>query len=261
MNWNRIYALILRHTLPLKRDLDLITDILYWPLVDTIMWGFAATWLGSTDSSTGQLLLSILSALVLWQVVWRSQSEVSRNLLDEIWNHNLLNMFSSPLTLADWMGSVFFLSVMKLIVGAGTVSLAVLGLYAVNVYTLGWWLLPFSILGMLTGWFVGFISAGITIRWGQKTQTFAWVLPAILMPLSAAFYPVDQLPQAVQYISYTIPTTYVFESVRALAFTGSLDTGDLWLSFILCVVYLIICVVFFLKMFKKSKELNLARLK
>lgn len=260
MNWTRIYALILRHTLPLKRDMDLLTDLLYWPLIDTVMWGFAAAWLGGTDSQTAQLMLSILSGLVLWQVIWRAQSEVARNLIDELWNNNLLNMFASPLTIADWIASVILQSIVKMIIGAGAISLAVIGLYAVNVYTLGWWLLPFVLLTMMTGWAVGFFSSGIVIRWGQKTQTIIWTLPAILIPLSAVYYPVDQLPPGVSHLTQIVPTTYVFESMRALIFGGSVTVGDMWLSLGLNVVYLALAILFFLRMFAKSKELNLARL-
>jgi ABC-2 type transport system permease protein len=234
--------------------------MIYWPLIDTFMWGFAVAWLGSTDSQTAQLMLSILTALVLWQVIWRAQSEVARNLIDELWNNNLLNMFASPLTIVDWIVSVLLQSVVKMVASAGAVSLAIVGLYAVNIYTLGWWLLPFVLLTMMTGWAVGFISAGIVIRWGQKTQTIVWTLPAVLIPFSAVYYPVSQLPPGMSHISYAVPTTYVFESMRALVFGGDVIVGQLWLSFGLNAVFLVFGLLFFVRMFAKSKELNLARL-
>src|SRR3989338_4418099 len=119
MSWNRIYALILRHTIPLRRDLDMMTDMLYWPLIDVLSWGLASQWLVQSTAANSHRVVSTIVALVIWNVVWRSQSEVGRNMLDEIWNKNLLNIFSTPLTLLEWVTSVLLQSIGKTIVTGG----------------------------------------------------------------------------------------------------------------------------------------------
>lgn len=260
MSWNRIYALILRHTIPIRRDLDLWADMWYWPFIDTLSWGLASQFLSKNDSEVAGLILSTLIALVLWNVIWRSQSEVGRNLLDEIWNKNLLNMFSTPLTLLEWIVSVLLQSFVKMVLTAGFVGAMIFFLYQANVFDIGWWLLPFILLGMMTGWSTGFIAAGIVIRWGQRMQTIVWVLPGILIPLSAVYYPAEQLPWLLHMISYAIPTSYVFESMRLVLFTNHPSAEGLLISLILNVAYLVLGMVFFVYMFKKSKALNLSRL-
>ncbi len=255
----RVYALMVRHALPMKRDFDLLSDMLYWPLMDTITWGIASSWLAGSDSTVGSAVLSILIALVIWNVIWRAQSEVSRNLIDEIWNNNLVNVFSTALTLREWMLSVLLQSFLKMFISAGFVSLVILGLYAVNVYQIGWWLVPFTVNATLTGWSVGFVAAALVIRYGQKVQTVVWTLPGALFPLSAVYFPVDQLPVGLRQISQLVPTTYIFESMRSLLFTGTLDLQMLWLSFGLNAIYIVLALWFFVRMFRKSKELNLAR--
>jgi ABC-2 type transport system permease protein len=107
-----IRAFILRHTYPLRRDFDLLSDMIYWPIVDTLLWGITSQWLYEASGITG-LIAMILTALVLWNVIWRSQAEVSRNLMDEIWNNNLVNLFSTPLTIMEWITGVLLLSVLK----------------------------------------------------------------------------------------------------------------------------------------------------
>jgi len=259
MSWYRIYALIVRHMLPLKRDYDLLSDMIYWPFIDVITWGIASEWLSTDSDGVAGAVMSILVALVIWNVIWRSQSEVSRNLIDEIWNNNLINMFSTPLTLTEWIISILLQTVVKAAGTVGFVVLVILGLYAVNAFTIGWWLVPFFLSATLTGWAVGFLAAGIVIRWGPKTQTVVWTLPGILFPLSAVFYPVDQLPVVLRELSYAVPTTYIFESMRSLIFSGSVQVTDILLSFGLNIVFLVLAIWFFVRKFKKSKELNLAR--
>ncbi len=259
MKWHRIYALIVRHTLPLKRDFDLLSDMLYWPFIDVITWGIASQWLTKDNSGVTNSVISILVALVIWNVIWRSQSEVSRNLIDEIWNNNLINMFSTPLTLLEWITSVLLQSIAKMFVTVSFVSLAIFVLYTVNAFAIGWWMLPFFLSATLTGWTVGFIAAGIVIRYGPKMQTVVWTLPGILFPLSAVFYPASQLPIVFKQVSLFVPTTYIFEAMRSLIFSGSVPMENIIISFSLNIVYLILAILFFVRKFKKSKELNFSR--
>lgn len=259
MNWNRIYALMIRHALPLKRDFDLLSDMLYWPFIDVITMGIASQWLTGATSATSSVILSILVALVIWNIIWRSQAEVSRNLIDEIWNNNLVNVFSTPLKLREWIASVLLLSIFKMALAAGFVVGAILTLYAVNVFSIGWWLLPFFMSAALTGWATGFVAASLVIRFGPKVQTVVWTLPGILFPLSAVYFPVDQLPIGLKQISLLIPTTYIFESMRSLLFTGQVNGRYIAFSFGLNLVYLVLAVWLFVGRFRKSQELNLAR--
>lgn len=254
----RIYALLLRHTYPLKRDFDLLSDMLFWPMLDVITWGITSIWLAESGG-VNTAVVSILTALVIWNIIWRSQSEVGRNLMDEIWNNNLVNLFSTPLKLTEWITSILMLSVFKMIITALGAAAAIGVLYSVNVFQIGWWFLPFTLSCMMTGWWMGFVCSGIVVRYGPKVQTIVWTLPGILFPLSAVYFPLAQLPVWAQWISRAVPTTYIFESMRSLLFTGTIDLSYLFWSFGLNVVYLIISIFVFVYLFRKSRELNLAR--
>src|SRR3989344_1399246 len=139
LSLSRISGLAVRHLYPLRRDFDLLSDMIYWPLIDMVIWGVTSQWL-SESSGTTNLLVAVLLGLVLWNIIWRSQAEVSRNLMDEIWNNNLVNMFSTPLKLSEWIIGVLLLSFIKTAITLSLVTLAVLLLYSVNVFILGWWL-------------------------------------------------------------------------------------------------------------------------
>lgn len=259
MKWHRIKALALRHLYPVIRDFDLVSDMIYWPIIDTVLWGVTSQWL-SESSGNSQIVMTILMGLVLWNVIWRSQSEVARNLMDEIWNKNLVNIFSTPLKLKEWVSTVLLLSVLK--TGLTLIFLvpAVYLLYVVNIFELGWWLLVFFLGCLMTGWWVGFISAGIVLRYGQKMQTVVWTLPGILLPFSAIYYPVDKLPEIVRPISLLIPTTYVLESMRSLLGGNGIDLSMIVWCFGLNILWLVLTIWFFVRSYEYSKNLGLGRL-
>lgn len=258
MNFNRIYAIFLRHLYPLKRDFDLWTDMAYWPIIDTILWGVTSQWLGEA-SGLSSILLTILTSLVLWNVVWRSQAEISRNLIDEIWNNNLVNIFSTPMTLREWIFSVISLSFIKTAVTMVILLPVIYLLYSINIFTSGWWLLVFYLNTALTGWWVGFVAAGIVIRWGPKVQAVVWTLPAVLIPFSAVYFPLSSLPIYISPISRMLPSTYVFEAMRLLIETGTINVPLMFLSFGLNIVYLGVAIYWFVVSFRKSVELGLSR--
>lgn len=254
----RLYAFCLRHVYPLRRDFDLLSDMLYWPIIDVLLWGITSTWL-SGGSGSSIVSSAILFGLIFWNVIWRSQSEVSRNLIEEIWNSNLVNLFSTPLSINEWVFGVLILSIFKMLFTVLVLIPIILILYSVNIFVLGWWLLPFFVCTVMTGWWVGFISAGVVIRWGQKVQTIVWTLPGILLPFSAVYFPLALLPTFLRPISYLIPTTYVFESMRSFLQTGTVDWKYLAISFALNIFYLTLSLKWFQASFKESLKLGLAR--
>ena len=254
-SYRRLFAFFLRHTYPLRRDFDLLSDMVYWPLIDTLVWGVTGQWLGGTS----KLLVAFMTSLVLWNVIWRSQSEVARNLMDEIWNSNLMNLFSTPLRVREWLAGVLLLSIMKMAISVGVVSLAVLLLYQVNVTNLGWWLVPFFIGATMTGWWIGLVSASIVLRYGQRMQTVIWTLPGILLPFSAIYFPLDQLPSFMQPVARLVPTMYIFEFMRGLLFSTGGNLDQLIFSFGLNTLYLVLAIIYFVRSFEYSRNLGLGR--
>lgn len=258
ISWNRLHAFFLRHLFPLKRDFDLLSDMLYWPVIDILVWGITSTWLSAVPGPN-VLVVSILSGLILWQVIWRSQSEVSRNLMDEIWNNNLVNLFSTPLTLLEWIVGVLLLSLLKMCFTVSILVVLIFFLYSVNIFTIGWWLVPFLVETIIMGWWIGFLAAGIVIRWGPKVQTVIWTLPGILLPFSVVYFPLALLPTFLRPISYSLPTTYVFESMRAVLAGQAIDWPWLSFSFGLNLIYLFLSICWFRASFRASLKLGLGR--
>ena len=71
-------------------------------MLDLVLWGVTTRWVETSRGDVPQLGLAILTAVVFWQVVWRTNYEISVNLLEEIWNQNLVNLFATPLNVWEW---------------------------------------------------------------------------------------------------------------------------------------------------------------
>jgi ABC-2 type transport system permease protein len=201
-----------------------------------------------------------MTGLIFWQVAWRGSVDISVNLLQEFWNRNLVNLFSTPLKITEWTAGVVLLCLCKLLVTIGFGAVVVYFLYSLNVFTVGWAFLPFAAALLLFGWTLGFIASSIIIYYGHKVETFAWMIAFLFAPFSAVFYPVEVLPSWAQTISWCLPTTYIFEGMRQILHTGTFASHYFWISLGLDFLYLSLAFYLFKIMFKKSKAKGLGRL-
>lgn len=260
MSPHRVGAMVMRHLYMFPRTLDRWSESIYWPVLDLVLWGVTTRWVENVRGDVPHLALAVLTAVVFWQVVWRANYEISVNLLEEFWNQNLVNLFSTPLTVWEWSVSLIVLGVLKnvltLVVGAAAVWL----LYRLNVFAVGWMMLPFLFSLLMSGWFMGFTAAGVIIRYGHSLQSIAWMAGFALAPFSAVYYPLDVLPGWAQSVAALLPMTYVFEGMRQVLHGKQPPVSDLLISFGLNAVYLGLSVAFFAWMFEKSRERGIARL-
>lgn len=259
MKLYRVWAVMVRHLYNFRHSWDKISDSFYWPAMDIFLWGLTSQYL-LTEGNLPNIALLLLSGLVYWQIVWRSQHEITTNLLEEMWSRNMVNFFASPLTLGEWIVGVVFLGIAKMVVSVGFASLLVVFLYAVNVYSVGWLFLPYMLLLLMMGWFVGFLVAGIIISFGTRVQTLAWAGVYLLAPFSGIFYPISVLPEWAQQVARLVPASYVFEGMRQILIDGTVSWKSLLTSFGLNVVYLVLAISLFTYLFNRRKRYGLSRL-
>jgi len=255
----RIWAVYLRYFY-LFFKLDHLCEMFYWPFIDIFLWGMTTVWIERYETEFPLLGLAVLSGLVLWQIMWRGNYEVTVNLLQEFWHRNLMNLFATPLKLSEWVLSVMIVGVSKIFVNVAFSALLVYALYLLNVFKIGWMFIPYAFSLALFGWSIGFICAGVIIYFGQRLQSLAWMGAAIFAPFSAVFYPISAMPDWAQWISYSLPTTYVFEGMRSYLTSGRISVYDLSMSFLLNFLFLFLSLLFFGFMFEKSRQKGLARL-
>ena len=228
----------------MKYSLERLTDFFYWPVIDLLMWGITSAYIQTLGPTATQITTVILTGLVLWIIVWRGQYEIGLNLLADVWNRNLINVFVSPLKFSEWMVSFLLLGFIKAIISFLFAILVSFMLYKARIFEYGFYFVPYIFLLIMTGWWIGFIIVGLIFRIGRRVEAFAWTLGALIAPFSAVYYPVSILPKWAQYISYALPTSYVFESAREVISSGYFDVKKVLVSLFLNILYLILTGIF-----------------
>ena len=260
MKWHRVYGITLRYLYLFRRSIDRLSDAFYWPTIDLLLWGLTSSYFAAKLPPNSHILLIILSGLVFWIIVWRGQYEITVNLLEDLWNKNLVNIFVSPITFWEWISSFVLLGIIKAALSFAFATVLALFMYKIHVMAFGFYFLPFVLLLFMTGWAVGFFISGIILRYGSQVQTLAWSAIYALSPFSAIYYPVSILPPWAQTVAKFVPTSYVFEGMREVIQTGKLNITTLLPCFILNLIYLVLSIWFLRKSFDKVLAKGLVKI-
>ena len=116
--FNRISALLIRYKTISFGSFPRLISIFYWPSVQILFWGFFTNFLVSDSnlSSLGVLNI-ILSAVVLWDVLFRGQLGLTMSFLEELWSRNLTNLFITPLKDIELIIALILISFFRTVIG------------------------------------------------------------------------------------------------------------------------------------------------
>jgi ABC-2 type transport system permease protein len=221
----RVGAVVLRDYYVLRRSAPRMLEIVYWPLVEVLIWGYVSVFLQANRVPT--ILAVLLGGTLLWQVLYRSQETVTVTFLEDIWSRNLLNVFTSPLTTSEYLAGVIVFGLLKLVVGTAVMAVLAFVLYGFGLLRMGPELVPFVFLLLVMGWSLATITIGIILRFGQSAEIVAWAMAFAFQPFAAVFYPVAVLPAGMQVVARLVPASYIFEGMRAVLAGQGVIWGDL----------------------------------
>ena len=215
-SWTRVGAMVLRYWYLVRSSWPRVLDLIYWPTVQMIMWGFLQTYIGQQSGGLARTGQTFLGAVMLWDILFRGQLGFSISFLEEMYSRNLPNLMISPLRPSEFVASLMIMSVIRLAIGMVPVSLLAIAFFGFNLWGLGLALAVFFMNLILTSWALGIFISGILLRHGLGAENMAWTFMFVLLPLACVYYPVAVLPPWLQAISWALPPTYVFEGMRAL---------------------------------------------
>lgn len=251
----RIYAILLRHFYILRSSPARLIEIIYWPTMQMVLWGFVSKFFAVSNASPISYALgTFLGAVILWDMLFRSQLGISMAYLEETWARNLGHLFVSPLRPHEWWASMIFYSIMRTMIGVVPAALLAIPFYGFSIFDLGLPLLFFFINLMIMGWWLGFLITSVLIKVGPGAESISWALTFFLAPFSAVYYPVSILPVWMQHIASALPSAHAFEGLRTLVQKGTVDTHSLLMAFGLNCFYLIISISFLQMSFNNARR-------
>ncbi len=250
----RVGALVLRYTYLLRSSWPRLLELVYWPTVQMLTWGFIQLYVANTSGRAAFAAGTLIGAMLLWDVLFRSQLGFSVSFLEEIWARNIGNLLMSPMRPSEFIVALIVMSVVRLAIGLGPVALMATWFFGFNYFALGMGALLFFANLVLTGWAVGLVVSGLVMRHGLGAESLAWTVMFVLLPLTSVYYPVTVLPAWLQPVSWCLPPTYVFEGLRALLIDHQLRLDLMAEAFLLNIGYFAAAIFAFRVLLEQARE-------
>jgi ABC-2 type transport system permease protein len=233
----RITGMVLRHWYVIRSSVPRTAELVFWPLVSMLMWGFLQTYLAETTSLAAKAAGLFVGGILLWDILVRSQLGYAVAFLEEMWARNLGHLMMSPLRPTELVASLMVVSLIKLVVAMVPVAFLAYVFFGFNLLSLGFAFAAFFANLVIMSWALGLISTGAVLRWGMAAESIAWLIVFLLLPIACVFYPVTTLPDWMQPLALALPPTYIFEGLRALVLEQTFRGDYMLRALVLNLVY------------------------
>ena len=253
MNLNKMYGLFLRHFYLIKSSLPRVLDLIYWPTIQIILWGFISKFFSIYSDYYNNTLGIILTCAILYDILFRSSISFNMLFLEEIWSRNFTNLFIAPLKLKEIIISLIFTALIRTLIGLVPAIILTSPLFGVSILKLGFPLLILFLSLYIFGITLGlFVSSGL-MRYGPSFENIAWSSLFLLAPLGCIYYPIEILPEFFQVIAKGLPLVYIFDETRNILINGLVSYENIKQAYLLNLIYLIFGICLFYISFLKAR--------
>ncbi len=254
MNFNKIYALGLRHLYLISNSFPRIIDLIYWPTVQIFLWGFISKFFTLNSEYYSNTVGVILTAAILYDFLFRASISFNMMFLEEIWSRNFTNLFIAPIKISEIITSLTLTAVLRTLIGLIPAAILAVPLFGVSVFKLGIPLLFLLIALYLFGISLGLLVTSGLLRFGPSFENIAWASLFFLAPLGCIYYPIEILPDTLQFIAKGLPLVHIFEEMRSILITGIVNYYDIIKSISISMLYFVFGIIIFYVSYFGAKD-------
>ena len=254
MKFYRIYALFLRHFFLIRSSFPRLLDLVYWPTIQIILWGFVSKFFTMHSDFYNNTAGVILSAAILYDFLFRSSISFNMLFLEEIWSRNFTNLFIAPLKISEIITALTATALIRTLIGIVPAVLLATPFFGVSLFELG----PSLILLLLSlyvfGMTLGLLVVSGLLRYGPAFENVAWSSLFLLAPLGCIYYPISILPDWLQIVAKFLPLVYIFEEVRSILLNNVVNFSNLANALMLNVIYFTLSIFVFYSAFHEARK-------
>lgn len=252
MKSHRIKTILLHTWFHFSHSVETWVDLLWNPIITVLVFAFISQALSAQAAS--HYAIYIMLGIVLWNIVWVGQYTIAVGALWEVWSRSFSNMFITPLTLEEFLVGQMISSIIKSIISVLISAGIAYAFFHFSLLSLGWLLILYFIELLVFSWGIGMFVLSLIFRYGTIIQSLSWAIVFLLQPFGGVFYPVTVLPEQIRWITYGVPTTYLFESMRQQLVTGNPNHQYIAIGTLLTLVYFLAGYAMLRLRYKQAKE-------
>ena len=254
MKFHRMYALSIRHFYLIKSSFPRILDLIYWPTIQIILWGFISQFFTMYSDYYNNTVGVMLSCAILYDFLFRSSISFNMLFLEEIWSRNFTNLFAAPLKVSEVITALTITALLRTLIGIIPAILLMNPFFGVSLLELGPALFLLFLSLYLFGITLGLLVTSGLLRFGPAFENVAWSSLFILAPFGCVYYPLSILPDWLQIVAKGLPLVYIFEEARSILVNNVVNYSNIISALMLNLLYFISAISVFYLAFAGARE-------
>ena len=239
MRVQAIGGIVLRQLDLMRGSPTRVLPMFAWVAVDMVLWGFITRYLDSITHSAISFVPSLLGPVLLWDFFTRVMQGVTVAFFEDLWSRNFLNLFATPLTIAEYVSGLVVTSIATSAIGLLVMLVLATSVFGLSFFVYGLLLIPFLLVLFLFGVALGVLACAMVLRLGPASEWLVWPIPALLAPFAGVFYPLSVLPSWMQAIGHLLPPAYIFSGMRLMVLGHHFSWVALTTAFMLVILQIV----------------------
>src|SRR5574340_1315677 len=117
MTCRRTAAIVLRQYYLLRGSAARVAPMFAWVAIDMVLWGFMSKYLNTVAPPGFNFVPALLGAVLLWDFFARVMQGVTMAFFEDVWSRNFINLFATPLSIAEYLSGLVLSSIATSSVG------------------------------------------------------------------------------------------------------------------------------------------------
>ncbi len=206
---NRAFAFTIRSAIFAVRNLFVMTDLFFWPMISLVSIGLMAKFVQLGPATLGFVMTGTLAAGVL-QI---TQLDVGYTVLYELWSKSFKHTLLTPVGVSEGVAGTWIAGIVRGFIAF--VLLACAASWGFGFHLPGFFVTAIFLVGLFAcALILGILVNVLILSFGQKVEITAWMFAHLFMILCGIYYPVDMLPKVFQYLALMVPITHFLEFFR-----------------------------------------------
>lgn len=257
LSFRRTAAIVLRQVYLVRGSVARLLPLFAWVAIDMVLWGFITRYLNAVARADLDFVPTLLGAVLLWDFFARIMQGVTTAFLEDVWSRNFLNLFATPLSIAEYVAGLVASSVVAGAIGLVVMLVLATTFFGLSFFSYGVALVPFLLVLFVFGIALGIGASALVLWLGPASEWLIWPIPALIAPFAGVFYPVSTLPHWMQYVARLLPPSPVFEGMRNVVFGRGVSVIALWWGGLLALAYLLLACWFFMLIHRRAVRVGL----
>jgi len=252
----RWMSLCVHYLLSIKRNPGQLFEIFFESSFHVLYFGFLTHYIQKSNLTLFSITIGVLVTIVFSNIFHRIIVENVSQFVDDVQAKNLQHIFIAPIPVQDIALASIVASYVKLLCSFAVVLILLAVLFPEFFSTLG--MCSFVWFGslLLFSSSISLFMSGFILLYREKVSYVLYVLSAFFELFACVVYPRAIIPAFLRWLSYILPPSYIFESIRLNITTGAVDFVGLSIGVISSLLYGIMGLLFLNWSFQRARVIG-----